>query len=433
MMENTQMFENASQAVEWIIGLRYAGEKHGLENMRALLDELDHPETGLKYIHVAGTNGKGSTCAMLERMLRENGYKIGLYTSPYLMRFPERIRVNGIPIGDEALVRHANRVRACAERLVQRDIKPTTFELITAVAMCCFAEESVDIAVIEVGLGGRFDSTNFILPEVALIAPIGFDHMKQLGNTLAEIAFEKAGIIKPGVPVVIAPQFDEAREVLHRACAERGAPLTDLADLPPTIEWERVQGSAFLWEGFHAEIGLAGRHQIENATLALTGTRLLIEAGWAIDMEKTVAGLKKARWPGRVEWLDDQLLIDGAHNPHGARALVEYAKVHFKDREIVLVLGMMRGKAVEECMAIFAEVANRAIATRIDYPRAATTEQLYEALVACGITAYVDEDIFRAIQTARAMAGEDGVVIVCGSLYLVGDVRLKLKDDGGVL
>ncbi|NLG25591.1 MAG: bifunctional folylpolyglutamate synthase/dihydrofolate synthase, partial [Clostridiales bacterium] len=383
----TAAFETAAQAIGWINGLRYAGEKHGLDNMRRLLSDLGDPQKGLKMAHVAGTNGKGSTCAMLERMLRENGLKTGLYTSPYLMRFNERMRVNGAPIDDATLVRLASRVREAAEALVARGVRPTTFELGTALAFLYFREAAVDAAVIEVGLGGRLDPTNVIEPAACLIAPIGMDHTRLLGDTPEQIALEKAGIIKPGVPVAIACQPDGVRAVLRAAAQERGAPLTDLCEHEARNLRETARGAAFELDGLPVEINLAGRHQVGNAGLAIAGVRLLKEAGLPIDIDRALFGIRRAVWPGRLEWAGEDVLLDGAHNPHGAAALVVYLQTWLAGREVVPVVGMMRDKAIDQCAALYAQVARRAVATQIDYPRAASAAQIAEALRRHGVAA----------------------------------------------
>jgi len=427
-------FENAAQAIAWIDGLRYASEKNGLDNMLELAAALGNPQRRLRCVHVAGTNGKGSTCALLERMLRECGLKTGLYTSPYLMRYSERMRVNGMPIDDAAFVRLTGRLREATEALVERGVRPTWFELGTAMAFLWFAEERVDVAVVEVGLGGRLDATNIILPEICLIGPIGLEHTRQLGDTLEQIAFEKAGIIKPGVPVAVQRQQTESvRAVFRDVAAERGAPRFDLTAHQPERVRCDARGASFAYEGHEAAIGLAGRHQVDNACLALAGLDLLREKGWALDERRAMKGLERAVWPARLEWIDGRTLIDGAHNAHGARALAQYVREFLPGRRIVCVVGMMKDKDTEECARIFAGMADAVVATQIAYQRALPCGQLAEQLAAHGASAEAVPDEREAVARARALAGEDGVVLVCGSLYLAGDVRLMLKDDGGRL
>ena len=429
---NNSPFENAAQAIAWIDGLRYASEKNGLSNMRALCAALGNPQDKLRSIHVAGTNGKGSTCALMERMLRECGLKTGLYTSPYLMRYNERMRVNGEPIGDDAFTKLAQRVREKAEALAETGVRPTWFELGTAMAFLWFAEEGVDAAVIEVGLGGRLDATNVIGPEICLLGPIGLEHTKQLGDTLEQIAFEKAGIIKPGVPAAVQRQQTESvRQVFHRVAAEKSAPLTDLSIMPIENLRCHARGAEFDFAGHHARIGLAGRHQVDNACLALAGLDLLRQKGWALEEAKAMEGLARAVWPARLEWIDEHTLIDGAHNAHGARALAEYVREFLPDRRLVCLVGMMKDKDTDQCAAVFASIAEAAVATQIDYQRAMPCEELAARLNAHGLTTEAIQDEGQAMARARALAGEDGVVLICGSLYLAGDMRLRLNDDEG--
>jgi len=427
-------FENAAQAVDWINGLRYAGEKNGLANTRALLERMGNPEKQLRMVHVAGTNGKGSTCSMLERMLRGCGLKTGLYTSPYLMRFPERMRVNGVPIDDESLIRITSRVREETEKLLAEGVKPTTFELGTAITLTYFAEQKVDIAVIEVGLGGRLDSTNVIQPEVCLIAPIGMDHTKVLGDTLVQIAGEKAGIIKEGVPAAVAPQQnDEIMQVFRNTAARMHSQLLEVRREEIDVTASDARGADFVFRGQKARISLAGDHQIENACLALSGVELLRSRGFDLPEEQCLAALEKAVWPGRLEWLSDSLLIDGAHNPHGAKALYAYAKKHLSDRKIVPVIGMMKDKDVESCVALYADLSKEAVATQIDYPRAMPSDELRDLLISHGVNAVSEGTVPSAVRRAQEIAGDDGIVLVCGSLYVVGEVRLLLRGDDGRL
>lgn len=433
-MTNTTEFKSAAQAIEWIDGLRYASEKNGLNNMRALLERLGNPQNSLRCIHVAGTNGKGSTCALLERMLRECGLKTGLYTSPYLMRYGERMRINGIPIEDDAFVRLASRIRREAEALVAQGVRPTWFELGTAIAFLWFAEQRVDAAVIEVGLGGRLDPTNVIMPEICLIGPIGLEHTQQLGDTLEKIAFEKAGIIKPGVLVAIQRQQSESvHQVFLDVAARCASPVMDLEAFAVSDVHGDARGADFVFDGLHARVNLSGRHQIANAALAISGLRLLQKKGWQLETETAIEGLRLAVWPARLEWIDAHTLIDGAHNGHGARALAGYIREFLQGRRIVMVAGMMKDKDVSECAAVYAECVDEAVCTQIAYPRAMPCEELAQILRGHGINAEAVEDEGQAVARARVLAGEEGIVLIAGSLYLAGDVRLMLRDDGGRL
>ena len=425
-----EYFHSVREAEDWIFGLRYSSVKDGLNNMKALCGALGHPEDELRFVHVAGTDGKGSVCAMLERMLRENGYKTGLYTSPHLMRFSERMRIGGEPVADGALIRAVSRVREAAEALVQRDIRPNFFELCTAAAFLVFLDARVDIVVLETGMGGRLDATNVVMPEACLITSIGMDHTKQLGDTLEAIAGEKAGIVKKGVPFAAAEQTDGVRAVFAAAAREKEAPFTDLGSMPWSTIREGRYGSAFEAEGKTCRLSLPGRHQIQNGRLALAGAKLLTEAGWRLDMDVCVKALDHVTWPARLEWLDERTLMDGAHNPHGAQALADYVRSQLSGERVVALLGMMKDKAVSDCAGIFAGAFDAAVATQIDYPRALPCGELADTLKNAGLPTESERDMARALERARELA-DGGVTLICGSLYLCGDMRRILKDDGG--
>jgi len=291
----------------------------------------------------------------------------------------------------------------------------------------------VDIAVTEVGLGGRLDSTNVIQPDITLITAIGLDHVKTLGCTIEQISLEKAGIIKPGIPVIIGRQPPAARAVLRGACALYHAPFIDAAREEVIIKREHERGAEFIYGGMRAAISIPGRHQIDNAALALSGMLALRSKGWKIDLNAALAGLEAAQWPGRLEWLDEGLIIDGAHNPNGVKALAAYVKAHLSGRKTTLVIGMMRDKHIDACAEVFASFADAAVATRVDYSRAADADIIQQALIAHGVSAAAERDIARAIEKARALAGQNGIVIACGSIYLAGAIRLMFRDDRGML
>ena len=425
-------FHSLQEAEDWIFGLRYVSAKDGLNNMIALCAALGDPQKRLRFVHVAGTDGKGSVCAMMERMLRDNEYRTGLYTSPHLMRFSERVRVDGAPVPDEALTDAVSRVREATEGLLLRDIRPNFFELCTAAAFLVFRETGAQIVVLETGMGGRLDATNVVTPEICLITSIGLDHTKQLGNTLEAIAAEKAGIVKHGVPFAAAEQPEGVRRVFEAAAIEKDAPLTGLWNEPWRFIDEDRFGSDMETGGLKARISLPGRHQTQNARLALTGARLLMQRGWRLDLDLCAQSLARVRWPARLEWLDGHTLMDGAHNPHGATALRDYVKAQLSGERVVAVIGMMKDKAVEDCARLYADTFDGAVATQIDYPRALPAPALAQSLRDAGLPAESEEDMIKALSRAREMAGE-GVTLICGSLYLCGDLRKILKDDGGRL
>lgn len=412
------MFKNAKDAIDWIHGARYKGQKNGLENTKALLEMLGNPQNSFRCVHIAGTNGKGSTAAYTESVLRESGLRTGMYTSPYLIAYNERVQALGRPISDEDLVDIVNLLVEKTNVLVAKGIFPTTFELGTALAFEYFRRMKVDVAVVEVGLGGRFDSTNVINPEISLIAAIGLDHVKVLGDTVEAIAFEKAGIIKPGVPVVVQTQADNILDVFKEAAKERGCEYIE-AHVPELLE-KSAYGSRFMLEGREYKISLSGNYQLKNASLAIMGMRRM-----GIDEDAIVRGMEKAKWPCRLEWVKGAL-IDGAHNPQGATALKDYVAEHFADEKIILVTGMMHDKQIEECAKILAPMSDYVIATAVDEDRAAEPEYLLEVYKGLGAQGEAVKGVDNAVEKAMAM---DGIKIFAGSLYIAGAVRRHLAGD----
>ncbi len=396
----------------YLASLQPLAMRLGLERMERALEALGHPERGLRILHVAGTNGKGSTCAMAAQALHEAGHHTGLYTSPHLVRFNERIAVDGEPIDDAALDRLATELRrACpwhdagapGDRL-------TYFEFATLLALLRFAEAGTDAVVLEVGLGGRFDATNAVCPTACAVSRIGLDHTELLGDTFAAIAGEKAGIFKAGVPAVVAhAQPPEAMEVLRREAERRGAPLTVAEPAYP------------------GPIALAGEHQRGNAALAAAALRLLDRAGVSVPEEAIARGVARARWPGRLETLSG-VLLDGAHNPDGAAALASALPALHPGRPVELVFGVLADKDHRGMLRALAPALRglHLVAPRSPRARApASYRDLATALVA---GAHEHASTAEAIACARASAGEAGVVCVAGSLYLVGEARALLVE-----
>lgn len=404
----------------------YGWERHapGLSRVRELLRRLGDPQKGLRFLHVAGTNGKGSVCACLASVLEAAGYRVGLNTSPHLERFCERIRVNGEEIGGEALGRLLERVRPAAEAMAEH---PTEFELITAVAFLYFLEKKCQIVILETGLGGALDASNVIdTPELAVLTAMGLDHAALLGPTLRDVAAAKAGIIKPGGDVVSRGGCPEADEVFRHACRERGAALTELDFSRLTVRSLRLEGTAFdfaPWKGL--TVPLAGAYQAENAALALTALERLREKGWSIPEEAIRRGLATVRWPGRFEVLgrDPVFLVDGAHNPHGMRAAVESLKTLLPGRRLVFLLGVLADKDAGAMLDLLAPLAERVFALRPDSPRALEPETLCAMLAERGVPARSCGSVKEGIAAALAAAGTEGAVCAVGSLYLCGEVR----------
>ncbi|HZY03344.1 MAG TPA: folylpolyglutamate synthase/dihydrofolate synthase family protein [Anaeromyxobacteraceae bacterium] len=381
--------------------------------MERALDALGRPERGLRILHVGGTNGKGSTCAMAAEALLRAGHAVGLYTSPHLVRFNERIQVDGRPVGDETLAALVDEVRrACpwhdrgddAERL-------TYFEFATLVALLHFAREGVGAAVVEVGLGGRLDATNAVVPLVTAVSRIGLDHVQLLGDTLGAIAREKAGIFKRDVPAVVSPgQPAEALAVLREEAARRGAPL-HLAE--PS------------WDG---PVGLRGPHQRQNAALAAAALRLLDRAGLRVGEAAMARGIAEARWPGRLEEVDG-VLLDGAHNPDGAAALAASLDLLYPGRPVELVFGVLADKDHRGMLRALGPRVRRLHLVAPDSPRARPPSTYRGLASAMAPAADEHASCAEAIACARAAAAADGLVAVAGSLYLVGEA-LRLLSGG---
>ncbi len=391
----------------YALGNEIKTAKLGLDRICKVLDALGNPQRAYRIVHVAGTNGKGSTCAMIEAGLRAAGVRTGLYTSPHLSEPTERIQIDGIPVMTERFQRAFEIVHQAAETL-DLDCHPTYFETVTAMGLWLFRELGVETAVVEVGLGGRLDATNVVEPALCVITPIDFDHELYLGHTLEAIAAEKAGILKPGVPAVFARQRQEASAVLERCAAELGIPVTRAADFSVRDLEIDARGSRF--SGLICP--LAGEHQVENAITAALALQIL---------DVPPEGIAEARWPGRLEHVspNPDILLDGAHNPAAARALARYLERFYPDRRVWLIYGAMRDKAVDEIAEILFPLAHELIFTAADYARALRPEALAEIAGRGKIAANVAE----ALALAREGASSDDAIVVTGSLFLVGDAR----------
>lgn len=432
-----------NQAIEYIHAAREQGVKTGLDNMTRLCALLGDPQNSLRAVHVAGTNGKGSTCACLESVLRAAGYRVGLYTSPFLQHYTERIRIDGLRVDEAAFFAAFDPVHAAVEALRAEGLRPTPFEIGTALAFLAFAQADADLCVIEVGLGGRFDPTNVLTPLVCAIASIGLDHQAILGDTLPDIAGEKAGIMKPGVPVVTAAASPEIEAVFAARAAEVGAPwrfLTgdEMKPLPADPSMALVaQHVAFACDGWvlpELWLRLLGAHQLRNAALALAALAELKRIGLPISDEAVVQGLARVRWPGRLEYVAGApaILLDGAHNAQGAQALAAFAKTLPEGAARVLLCGVLEEKLSPEMLGALAELAPRAAATAPQERRAVPPEALAGELEQRGVRTEVCGDAASALAQARAIAGAAGIVIVAGSLYLVGEVRALLCEEGAI-
>jgi dihydrofolate synthase/folylpolyglutamate synthase len=422
-----------SSAVTYLYRLQKHGIKLGLTTMMELMVRLGMPHTRFRALHIAGTNGKGSTAAMAAAVLQAAGYRVGLYTSPHLVEFRERIRVNGAMIDESQVAQLTEQLQSlCGEEL-----SPTFFEYTTAMAFQHFADSGIDVAVVEVGLGGRFDATNVVTPMASSVTTIAFDHQEYLGNTLSSIAFEKAGIIKPGVPVVVGRLEDEAWRTIEQVAKERQAPLFRLGE--DFLTEGEISGQ-FFYRGLAAQHDrlhcvLDGRHQLDNAACALALLEAAAPSGIAVTAEAVRAGLGLVDWAGRLEVTDRRptVLLDGAHNPAAATALADYllCSDRFRhSRPVVLVLGMMRDKNHRGFIAPLRDLVDEVVLTQADLLRAATAQELRASLEGLLPHPYVVPSLNDAITLARQLAMPDGVVCVTGSLMLVGECKAWFRGCG---
>ena len=419
---------NYEEALNYIHAVQWAGHKPGLTRTRTLLAALGDPHKQLRFIHVAGTNGKGSTAAMLASCLHAAGYRVGLYTSPFINRFNERIQVDGEQIPDDALVRLVERVRPAAEAM--SDV-PTEFEIITALGMLWFAEEKCDIVVLEVGLGGTLDSTNVIdPPECAVITALGMDHVKELGPTLADIAAAKAGIIKPGSPVVSYGGVPEADAVIARTAEEKHAPLTVVEFSRLNVEGGSLDAVAFDFDGLDGiRLPLIGSYQPKNAALAITALRVLRGRGWDIPDSAIRTGLEQVSWPGRFELLarDPLFIIDGGHNPQCIQALVKNIQDYLAGRPLTILTGVLADKDYN-CMYRNVEpYAKEFITVTPGNPRALNAHDLAQYLSQFGKPVTACDAVADGVRLAVEHAGKDGVVLCYGSLYMIGEIEAGLQ------
>jgi len=421
-------------------------QKFDLAHVRVLLAALDHPERRFPSVLIAGTNGKGSTAATVASILRASGVKTGLYTSPHLVRINERIQVNGEEISDDDFASLQGKVDKVAEELValaELPWHPSFFEMMTAMAFEHFAGEKVELAVLEVGMGGRLDATNVVEPLVSVITDISLDHQKFLGNTVGEIAREKVGIIRPGGTVVTLPQQPEANDVIGNTILELGARAVNAVPYVPPVSPGSTQylvsGAeqrdfvyryplAVLGEEILVESPLVGRHQLRNVALAIAAAVELNQQGFVgITAESIERGVRETRWPGRFQMIAarpgwPEMVIDVAHNPAGAWALRSALSERYEDCPLIFVFGAMRDKAISEMAEILFPLAEGVIATRPENPRAASPEEIQQAASRTGVEVEAVEDVKLALERARVLAGPGTVIIITGSIYLVGEV-----------
>ena len=429
--------------IDFLFSLQTQGIKFGLSNSVRLMELMGNPHLSFRSVHIAGTNGKGSTSAFLAGVLQAAGYRVGLYTSPHLVSFTERIRINGMQVSEERVVELAERVRRRYDGVLSREggdlLTPTFFEVTTAMAFTCFAEERVDIAVVEAGMGGRLDSTNVIAPLVSVITNIDLEHTEYLGTTLGQIAAEKAGIIKAGVPVVTGATQPEVLAVIEQQALAAGAAVFRM---PRDFGAERVAAGRtqeFDYRGIttrlpHIRIGMLGRHQVGNACLALAAAECIGRAGLAVPEAALRAGLEQAVWEGRLERVAQgpDIYLDGAHNPASARVLADAVRELKRGYgRLIMVVGMLKDKDRRGILEQLAPLADRLIVTRPNYSRALEVETLAAEIASMHGDIAVAGTVAEAIDLARREARGDDMILITGSLYTVGDARAALRPGDG--
>ncbi|EZP76347.1 bifunctional folylpolyglutamate synthase/ dihydrofolate synthase [Parageobacillus genomosp. 1] len=430
------MVRTYEEALEWIHGRLRLGIKPGLKRMEWLMDKLGHPERRIRAIHVAGTNGKGSTVSYLRHILQAAGYSVGTFTSPYVEQFNERISVNGKPIRDQEIVELVQIIEPLAEELEQIELgAPTEFEVITAMMFYYFGKMNIqDIVLIEAGLGGRFDSTNVIYPLLSIITNIGYDHMNILGETLDKIAFEKAGIIKSGVPLITGVEQPEAWTVISEKAAALKAKTYRLGEDFLIVQHESVtDGERFSLETPFSQypdvkITMFGAHQVQNAALAVMAAEYLRMCySFLIEKEHIYEGLEKAKWIGRFEQVSKKplIIIDGAHNEAGIHSLVDTVRSHYPDKDIHVLFAALADKPLAQMIPLLAEIAETMTFTSFDFPRAASAEQLAEL---CDHPRKATTDDWKGwIQEKKKQKRSDDLFLITGSLYFIAEVRKLIK------
>jgi dihydrofolate synthase/folylpolyglutamate synthase len=421
------------------LGHELRGVRFGLEAITTILASLGHPHRQYPTAIVAGTNGKGSTSVILASVLEHAGYRTGLYTSPHLVRVNERIQINGREISDEDFAQSFSEIQQTVDGLLEQkslEFRPSFFEFLTATAFLHFARAAVDFAVLEVGMGGRLDATNITEPRVAVITNIDLDHQEFLGTTHAAIAWEKAGVIKPGRPVVSACVHPEAAEVIRRRCAELEAPLVETAALSRLANLRHREGRYefdFALNGDYFSnliLPLLGRFQVENAVAAVTAAWQLRQEGMKITHAAILEGLRHASWPGRLELIHDRplVLLDGAHNPAGAREIAAFVREHLVGRRLRLVYASMRDKAIGEISEILFPLAKQVYLTRPEQPRAASPEEILAAARCRTPQIVLEAEPMRALERAYQASTPEDVVLAAGSLFLAGAITKALRE-----
>ncbi|MGD9039889.1 MAG: folylpolyglutamate synthase/dihydrofolate synthase family protein [Desulfobacteraceae bacterium] len=416
------------EAIQYLYGLQKYGIKFGLSKTASLLKAFDNPHRGQKYIHIAGTNGKGSVAAMMESILLKSGLRVGLYSSPHLVRFTERFRINGEEAAPDQLAAIAGELL----KVIRPGHPPTFFEVVTAMALIYFARENVDICIMEVGMGGRLDATNVIRPVLSVITNISLEHQFFLGSRLLDIAKEKGGIIKRGVDLVTAVTQPPIIRLFESICEKKKAPIWRVGK---DVRY-RSKGSRFSYYGLKRnfkgiQLGLKGRFQLRNAALSVGGIELLERKGYAFSSHDIVEGLKDTKWPGRMHVVSREpfIILDGAHNPKAIRELAHSIGGEFEYRRLILVIGVMEDKDIGKILKGILPMADYVFYTRPEYYRSASPERLTKEGSALGKQGRIVPQIGDAIDRAREMADPTDMILVTGSLFTVGEAMTHFNPE----
>lgn len=422
---------NAEQAIAYIHSVCWKGSIPGLGRTQELLEKMGNPEKKLKFVHIAGTNGKGSTAAMTASILSKAGYRTGLYTSPYIYRFHERIQVDGVEISDEELAEITEYVKPLADSMAQ---SPTEFELVCCIAFEYFYRKKCDIVVLEVGMGGAWDATNVIeVPEVAVITNIGLDHTEYLGDTVEKIAETKSGIFKPHGHGVVYRSTPSVEAVYERVCAERDVSLRKADFEGLVLKAHTLEGQVFdCGSRKNLVLPLLGDHQLHNASVVLSIADTLIGEGWKISEQNIYDGIRDVRWPGRFDIVCRKplFIIDGGHNPQCIEALVKNIRDYLAGKKVVALTGVLADKDYADMYKPVMPLVDRFVCITPPNPRKLEAEQLAQYLRQAGAQAQASESILDGVKKAMELAGKDGVVLCFGSLYSIGGIRDALKDLG---
>lgn len=422
---------NAEQAIAYIHSVCWKGSIPGLGRTQELLEKMGNPEKKLKFVHIAGTNGKGSTAAMTASILSKAGYRTGLYTSPYIYRFHERIQVDGVEISDEDLTEITEYVKPLADSMAQ---SPTEFELVCCIAFEYFYRKKCDIVVLEVGMGGAWDATNVIeVPEVAVITNIGLDHTEYLGDTVEKIAETKSGIFKPHGHGVVYRSTPSVEAVYERVCAERDVSLRKADFDGLVLKAHTLEGQVFdCGSRKNLVLPLLGDHQLHNASVVLSIADTLIGEGWKISEQNIYDGIRDVRWPGRFDIVCRKplFIIDGGHNPQCIEALVKNIQDYLAGKKVIALTGVLADKDYADMYKPVMPLVDRFVCITPPNPRKLEAEQLARYLCQAGAQAQASESILDGVKKAMELAGEDGVVLCFGSLYSIGGIRDALKDLG---